>query len=228
MIGGAIDCRGLNRSFRDGSKLVRALRDVSFSVAPGERLAVEGRSGSGKSTLLGILACLELPDSGSYLLDGIDAGAMGEEQRADLRSRRISIVFQEFNLIDQLDVVENIGLPLDYRGVAPTLIQSRALAAALAVGLEARLDHRPKELSGGERQRVAIARALCAEPGLLLADEPTGNLDGQTASEILQLLFDLSERGATLVVVTHDPLVAGRFPRRLRLESGAVVNAGAE
>lgn len=227
MIGGAIACSGLSRSFRDGSKLVRALRDVSFSVAPGERLAIEGRSGSGKSTLLGILACLELPDSGTYLLDGIDAGAMGEEQRADLRSRRISIVFQEFNLIDQLDVVENIGLPLDYRGVAPALIQSRAIAAALAVGLEARLDHRPKELSGGERQRVAIARALCAEPGLLLADEPTGNLDGQTASEILQLLFDLSERGATLIVVTHDPLVAGRFPRRLRLESGGVVDAGA-
>ena len=227
MIGGAIACSGLSRSFRDGSKLVRALRDVSFSVAPGERLAIEGRSCSGKSRLLGILACLELPDSGTYLLDGIDAGAMGEEQRADLRSRRISIVFQEFNLLDQLDVVENIGLPLDYRGVAPALIQSRAIAAALAVGLEARLDHRPKELSGGERQRVAIARALCAEPGLLLADEPTGNLDGQTASEILQLLFDLSERGATLIVVTHDPLVAGRFPRRLRLESGGVVDAGA-
>jgi putative ABC transport system ATP-binding protein len=215
--------RDLVRSFQVGDQPVHALRSVSLAVGAGDYVAVMGPSGSGKTTLLNILGLLDRPDSGSYRLGGVETAGLGEEARARLRRSRIGFVFQSFHLIPRLTAFENVELPLVLAGIPPRERRARVLPVLASVGLTARAEHRPDQLSGGQRQRVAIARATVMEPGLILADEPTGNLDRASGEEVIRTLEALNAKGLTLVVVTHDPLIGGRARRRIRMEDGAVV-----
>jgi len=213
----------LVRRFRLGESLVEALRGVDLEIARGELVAVAGPSGSGKSTLLHLLGGLDEPDQGRVLVDGVDLAALGDRERTLLRRRRLGFVFQTFNLVPVLSALENVEYPLLLDGRPAAERRRRAAEALAAVGLAARLDHRPDQLSGGERQRVAIARAVVHEPLALVADEPTGNLDSATAGEILDLLEGLCrERGTTVVVATHDPALVARAPRRIALHDGRI------
>ncbi|MEN9796588.1 MAG: hypothetical protein RL653_284 [Pseudomonadota bacterium] len=214
------------RTFRVGGEEVRALRDVSFSVAKGEWVAVVGQSGSGKSTLMNVLGCLDTPTAGRYLLNGKDVSRMADDALARVRNEEIGFIFQTFQLLPKETALANVELPLVYRGVRSRERRERAAAALEKVGLSNRVHHRPNELSGGQRQRVAIARALCAEPSMLLADEPTGNLDSATGEEIVRLFEALHRAGHTLVLVTHEPRLAARCPRAVRLSDGIVVADG--
>jgi putative ABC transport system ATP-binding protein len=203
------------------SETVRALRGVSFDVPEGDYVAIMGPSGSGKSTLLNMLGCLDKPTSGSLLLGNDDVARMNDDQLADIRSQRIGFVFQAYNLIQQLTVVENIQVPLFYQGRSLTKAQrQRSLDLAKMVGLAERLDHRPTQLSGGQQQRVAIARSLVNDPFFILADEPTGNLDSRTTEEILQLFEKLNNEGRTIILVTHEDEVSKRAKRVIRLKDG--------
>lgn len=226
MSGVAVEVRGVGKTYRKGGNDVRVLRDVSLSLAPGERVAVIGPSGSGKSTFLHLLGLLDRPSEGQVLLDGQDVGALPEATRDRLRGRRIGFVFQSHNLLPEHDAVGNVSVPIRLAGATAALASARSEALLRAVGLGHRLTHRPPELSGGEQQRVAIARALAMGPGLLLADEPTGNLDPETAGGVFRMLLSLHEQlGSTLVVVTHSRELASHFPRRLELRQGAIVEA---
>ncbi|HQR68127.1 MAG TPA: ABC transporter ATP-binding protein [Thermoanaerobaculia bacterium] len=218
-------CRAenLSRAFRTAAHEVAALRGVSFSIPRGARVGVMGPSGSGKSTLLGILGCLDRPTSGRYLLDGRDVAELSDDELSDIRAETVGFVFQSYNLIAELDVLESICLPLEYRGVSRAEAVARARHVAGEVGLGDRLDHRPWQLSGGEQQRVAIARAYAGRPRLLLADEPTGNLDSETSREIVRLLLDLNREGVALVVVTHNEELAPLFESVLRIRDGRLV-----
>ena len=209
-----------------GPREVEALRDVSLTVSAGESVAVTGPSGSGKSTLLSILGCLDRPTRGRYALDGEDVSGMDDQALSRVRNRRIGFVFQSFHLIPQLTVVENVETPLLYSAVPVGLWRERALLCLRKVGLAHRVDHRPSELSGGEAQRVAIARALVCDPAVLLADEPTGNLDSATGDEIAGLLEALHGEGRTLVVVTHNEALARRARRVVRLRDGRLEGVG--
>jgi len=212
---------GLTKQVTTGDSGLTILRDVSFSIAAGEAVAVVGASGSGKSTLLGLLAGLDTPTAGSVRIDGEDLFALDEDGRAALRARLLGFVFQSFNLLPAMTALENVMLPLELAGTANAAAEARALLER--VGLGQRLTHYPKQLSGGEQQRVAIARAFVTKPQLLLADEPTGNLDADTGAGIIQLMFDLNrERGTTLVLVTHDMDLSQRCGRVLRLAAGAL------
>ena len=201
---------------------VRALDDVDLEIHAGEYLAIMGHSGSGKSTMLNLLGCLDKPTSGTYSLGGQDVSAMSDDELSDVRNRRIGFVFQSFNLIPWLSLLENIEVPLFYQGVSRRERHPRSRALAELVGLGDRLDHKPQELSGGQQQRVAIARSLANEPLILLADEPTGNLDSGTTAEILDLLDDLHSKGMTIIVVTHENEVAVRAQRIIVLRDGKV------
>ncbi|MBN1314984.1 MAG: ABC transporter ATP-binding protein [Anaerolineales bacterium] len=204
-----------------GSTRIPALNGVNLQIRPGEFAALMGPSGSGKSTLLHLLGCLDKPTSGAYLLGGRDISKASSDERADMRNRQIGIVFQKFNLLPRISAWENVAMPLLYQGRVKE-IQKRAHSALERVGMAHRMNHRPNELSGGEAQRVAIARALIASPTLILADEPTGNLDSKTGQEILQLLTELSREGRTLLLVTHDPQV-GAFARRvIQIKDGII------
>ena len=210
----------LHRSYPMGEARLAALRGVSLSIERGEHVALMGPSGSGKSTLMHLIGCLDRPTSGSYRLEGRPVEGLSDEELSALRNRTIGFVFQAFYLIPELSVLENVETPLLYRGVGAAERGERAARALEAVGLSGRSRHRPVQLSGGERQRVAIARAIVGEPSILLADEPTGNLDSRTGAAITELLETLHAGGATLVVVTHDPALAARAGRVLQLRDG--------
>jgi putative ABC transport system ATP-binding protein len=214
---------GVRKTYATGRAEVQALRGIDLSIRHGEMVAVMGASGSGKTTLLEILGCLSRPSDGRYWLDDRPVDAIDPDGLARLRGERIGFVFQSFNLLPRLRAVENVALPLLYRRVPRAERRRRAQAALARVGLESRAEHLPSELSGGERQRVAIARALVGDPGLVLADEPTGNLDSQTGAEILALLHGLHRDGRTVVVVTHDAGVGAQAERRLVLRDGRIV-----
>ncbi len=213
---------GLTKTYRMGETEVHALRDVTLSVAAGEHLAIMGPSGSGKSTLMNLLGCLDTPTAGSYRLRGHEVSCLADDELARIRNQEIGFVFQTFNLLPRLTALENVALPLLYSRVEPRDQSRRAAAALELVGLQDRGLHRPAELSGGQRQRVAIARALINEPAIVLADEPTGNLDSVTSREILDLLCELNRRGRTLIMVTHNPEVAARASRVIHLRDGCI------
>jgi putative ABC transport system ATP-binding protein len=217
-----IAAEGLARTYRLGSTEVRALRGVDLTVVPGEFVALMGPSGSGKSTLMHLLGCLDTPTAGSYHLEGRDVSGLSQDERARVRNSRIGFVFQTFNLLPRLSALVNVALPLLYQGRVRE-VKQRAATALEQVGLAHRAGHRPTELSGGERQRVAIARALVVEPALLLADEPTGNLDSKTGEEILRLLEALHASRRTLLLVTHDVGVAAHAGRIVQMQDGRIV-----
>ncbi|WP_236023743.1 ABC transporter ATP-binding protein [Bifidobacterium miconis] len=212
---------------KDGT-MTEILHPTTLTIGRGERIAIVGPSGSGKSTLLSLLGTLDMPTSGTLRYDGDDVTAIGERQRSDLRAARIGFVFQQFHLIASVSALENVMVGLQYTALPRSERRDRAAAALEQVGLAHRLRHRPSQLSGGEQQRVAIARALVKHPDIVFADEPTGALDTDTGHTILGLLFNAAESGASLVVVTHDPNVAARFPRRLRIRDGVVCEIAGE
>jgi putative ABC transport system ATP-binding protein len=217
-----IELEEVAKVYRMGSIQVHALRGVSFSVAEGEFLAIMGASGSGKSTLMNIIGCLDLPTSGRYLLDGVDVSLLNDNQLAAIRNRKIGFVFQSFNLIPRSTALHNVEMPLIYAGVTRNRRQ-QAMAALDAVGLADRAKHQPSELSGGQQQRVAVARALVTEPAILLADEPTGNLDSESSIEIMRLLVELNDDGRTIVLITHENDIAAFAKRVVRLKDGVVL-----
>lgn len=212
--------KNLSKTYEKHGQTVHALEQVCLHVPKGDFVAVTGPSGSGKTTLMNILGCLDRPSEGTYLLDGQPMSDLTGSGAADIRNQKIGFVFQSFNLISSMSALENVELPLLLRGVPRKKRQKAAREAFLRVGLEERAAHRPSELSGGQQQRVAIARVLAADPPLILADEPTGNLDGPTAREILSILDGLHREGRTIVMITHDPAVAAAAPRSLRMENG--------
>ncbi len=221
-----IDLRGVTKTYSLGEIEVAALRGVDLTIGTGEMVAVVGPSGSGKSTLMHIIGCLDVPTAGEYVLAGHDVGGLGESDLALVRNRLIGFVFQQFNLLAYLSAWRNVELPLVYAGMAPAERRERALAALDQVGLGDRADHRPGELSGGQQQRVAVARALVTEPELILADEPTGNLDSTSTADVLALLDELHDAGRTVVLITHEDDVAARAGRTVHIRDGEVVDPG--
>ena len=222
MVNAVAELQAARRTYMMGATPVHALDGIDLQVHAGEYLAIMGQSGSGKSTLLNVLGCLDRLTAGRYVLDGTDVSDFDDNQLSAQRSRRLGFVFQSYNLIAHLDVIENIEVPMEYSTTSPRKARARAVELATRMGLGQRLRHRPNELSGGQQQRVAIARSLANDPSVLLADEPTGNLDSSTGREILDLLDDLNQQGRTLVVVTHDPQVAQRAHRTIHMLDGRV------
>lgn len=205
-----------------GDTIVHALKGLSFAMMPGDYMAIMGTSGSGKSTLLNILGCLDTPTQGEYFLEGKNVAHMNDHQLSDIRGRKFGFIFQSFNLIAQLTVLENIEVPLFYQGWTETESRKRSLELAKMVGLEHRTGHRPNELSGGQRQRVAIARALANDPAIIFADEPTGNLDHATGIEIMEVLDRLAQQGHSIILVTHERAIAEHAPRILHIADGLI------
>ena len=217
-----IELRDINRIFEVGDEKVHALQDIRLTFEPGEYVSIMGPSGSGKSTLLNILGLLDKPTSGAYLLDGIDTTSMSDNQQADVRRNKIGFVLQSFHLISRLTAAENIALPLTLAGMPPKERDSRVMDVLESVGLTERAEHRPDQLSGGQRQRVAIARATIMRPTILLADEPTGNLDQSSGESVIEVLEGLNREGIILLVVTHDPDIGVRARRRIRMVDGRI------
>jgi putative ABC transport system ATP-binding protein len=221
-----IDVRDVTKTYASGSLEVQALRGVSFTIRPGEYVAIMGPSGSGKSTLMNVLGCLDRATSGTYFLDGVDVSKLGDNELAHIRLKKLGFVFQGFNLLARTDAIKNVALPLFYAGVSTKERNAAAMQRLTEVGLGDRGHHKPNELSGGQQQRVAIARALVNDPAVLLADEPTGNLDSKTSAEILALFDRLNASGRTIIMVTHDENVASHAKRVLRTLDGLIVSDG--
>ena len=218
-----IELKNVSKTYHSGENSVCALQDISLSVNDGEMVAIVGKSGSGKSTLMNLIGTLDFPDSGHYLLDGTEVSSLSSRRLSDVRAKKIGFVFQRFNLIPGLSALENVALPLLYRGIGR---KERERAAALAlekVGLSERMQHLPSQLSGGQQQRVAIARAMISDPPILLADEPTGNLDSHSGAEILQILSDLHRNGSTVLIITHDNGIAEQMPRVICMADGRIL-----
>lgn len=218
-----IELIGITKTFQVGNLQIEALRGIDLEIKANEFVAIVGASGSGKSTMMSILGCLDWPTSGSYFLKSRDVAQMSAFDLAVARNREIGFIFQSFNLLPRSVALANVMLPLIYRGTPRTIARDLAHAALVRVGLGDRLDHLPSELSGGQRQRVAVARALCTGPALMLADEPTGNLDSVTAAEVMSLFAELHNEGSTVVIVTHDPQIAERCSRQIVLRDGRVM-----
>jgi putative ABC transport system ATP-binding protein len=220
-----IETRDIKKSYIMGEVEVEALRGVSFTVQRGEVVSIMGPSGSGKSTLMNTLGCLDRPTSGEYMLDGESVASLSDDQLANVRNRKVGFVFQSFNLLSRQTAITNVELPLRYSG-NPDGRRQRAIEALKSVGLEDRMTHRPYELSGGQQQRVAIARAIVNNPAIIMADEPTGNLDSKVGKEIMSLLLNLNrDKGTTLIIVTHDPMIAEQTQRVIRLRDGLLESA---
>src|SRR5215470_1556340 len=219
-----IDIRDITKVYDMGEERVRALDGVTLSVAKGEYIAIMGPSGSGKSTLMNLIGCLDTPTAGSYVLNGREVAKMTDDELAAIRNQEIGFVFQTFNLLPRTTALQQVELPLVYSGVPRKDRRDRARAALDAVGLTERMHHHPSELSGGQRQRVAVARALINDPSILLADEPTGNLDSQTGAEIMALFDELNRRGNTIVLVTHEEDIAAHARRIVRLKDGKITD----
>lgn len=220
-----IDIRDVTKTYEMGAEtIVHALDGVSLSIEAGDYVAIMGPSGSGKSTLMNLIGCLDTPSTGSYVLKGREISAMNDDELAQIRNKEIGFIFQTFNLLPRADAVQNVELPLVYSGLARKERKARAEKALDAVGLGSRKHHRPNEMSGGQRQRVAIARALVNDPSILLADEPTGNLDSKTGEEILALMDDLHHGGNTIILVTHEDELAQHAARVVRLRDGKIVS----
>ena len=217
-----LSLRGIRRDFPMGNQWVRVLKGIDLDVQPGEYIALMGPSGSGKSTLMNLLGCLDTPTSGSYFLAGEDVSRMDDDALAEVRNKKIGLVFQTFNLLPRQTALQNVALPLVYAGWSKADRQARATEVLGMVGLGDRMDHQPNQLSGGQRQRVAIARALVNTPSMVLADEPTGNLDSATSVEIMRLFDEIHARGNTLVVVTHEEDIARHAKRIVRLRDGLI------
>ena len=212
----------VSREFQVGEELVHALKDINLTITDGEYAAIMGPSGSGKSTMLNILGLLDRADTGQYLLDNEDTTTLSEKKRASLRRRQFGFVFQSFHLVPRLTAAQNVELPLNLDGISPKERRKRVNKALDAMGLGDRANHRPSQLSGGQRQRVAIARATIMQPGVILADEPTGNLDSKSGQEVIQTLEALNETGITLIIITHDPAIGDRANRRIHMLDGAI------
>jgi len=225
--GTVVEATGLTKQYGEGSTAVEALRGVSLDVKSGELVAVMGPSGSGKSTLMNLIGCLDTPTDGEYVLAGERVAGLSRDALADVRNRRVGFVFQSFNLLPQITAIENVEMPMLFGGVAPRERRLRAEELLARVGLGDRGEHRPTELSGGQMQRVAIARALAMEPDILLADEPTGNLDTSSGTDIMSLFSELWKQGRTLVVITHDMSLARRTGRIVEMRDGRIVADGA-
>ncbi len=217
-----IDFENLSRQFNMGTEVVVALKSVSLKLFKNEYVALMGPSGSGKSTLMNILGCLDTPSSGSYALNGIQVSQMTDNELAEVRNKQIGFVFQTFNLLPRLTALENVALPLIYAGLSKNERIEKAIKALKSVGLESRMSHKPNELSGGQRQRVAVARALVNDPAIILADEPTGNLDTKTSLEIMALFEEIHKAGNTIIVVTHEPDIAEHAHRIVKLRDGMI------
>lgn len=223
-----IEARDVVKTYKMGEFDVQALRGVSFNIKRGEVVSIMGPSGSGKSTMMNTLGCLDRPTSGEYILDGESVGGMDDDQLASVRNRKVGFVFQSFNLLSRLTALGNVELPLRYSGLTEGR-REIAKAALEAVGLSDRMTHRPYELSGGQQQRVAVARSLVNNPAIIMADEPTGNLDSKVGKEIMNLLLNLNkDRGTTLIIVTHDPTIAEQTQRVIRLRDGLLESSGEE
>ncbi|WP_074017202.1 ABC transporter ATP-binding protein [Fusobacterium massiliense] len=218
-----IKINNINKKYKNGTMELQALKNISFQVQKGEFLAIMGSSGSGKSTMMNILACLDNQYEGEYILDNIDISKSSEDELSEIRNKKIGFIFQTFNLLPKLTAVENVELPLLYSSVPKKERYERAVKLLEMVGLKERLHHRPNELSGGQRQRVAIARALINEPSIILADEPTGNLDSKSEEEVMEILKELNKSGKTIIVVTHEPNIGESAQRKLVFKDGEII-----
>ena len=221
-MGALIHIENMKKIYNPGENEVRALDGIDLDIEKGDLVAIVGHSGSGKSTLMNMLGCLDTPTSGKYVLDGQDVASMTDNQLADVRNKEIGFIFQGFNLISNLDAVGNVELPLVYRGVSKNERRQLAMEALKSVGLEDRMKHKPNEMSGGQQQRVAVARAVAAKPPIILADEPTGNLDTKSTQEIMEILKELHRSGRTVIIITHDEEIASQAHRVIRILDGRI------
>ena len=221
-MGALIHIENMKKIYNPGENEVRALDGIDLDIEKGDLVAIVGHSGSGKSTLINMLGCLDTPTSGKYVLDGQDVASMTDNQLADVRNKEIGFIFQGFNLISNLDAVGNVELPLVYRGVSKNERKQLAMEALKSVGLEDRMKHKPNEMSGGQQQRVAVARAVAAKPPIILADEPTGNLDTKSTQEIMEILKELHRSGRTVIIITHDEEIASQAHRVIRILDGRI------
>jgi len=219
-----IKLENINKIYKNGDITVHALKNINLHIKEGEFTAIMGQSGSGKSTMMNILGCLDLLSSGAFYLDGVAIDTLNDNELAEIRNKKIGFIFQSFNLLPKLSAIENVELPMAYGRVHPKERRIKALEALKKVGLEERKDHKPNELSGGQRQRVAIARAIASNPAILLADEPTGNLDSKSEEEIMEIFKSLNKEGVTIVVVTHEPNIGKECNRRVIFKDGEIIS----